>query len=100
MQRIQTFRLLIAGSFVFLAACSQEKVPTVSDYLHDIDSANAMLALYKTDVAKYQSDPRVINASAAMAATAADSVMACWPKKPKTTAGTDHACLDNKGYKR
>lgn len=100
MQRIQTFRLLIVCTVLVITACSREKVPSTSEYLHDIDAANAMLDLYATDPAKYKNDPRVTNASAAVSYLSSDSFLKCWPTKPVSTATTDHACLDRKGYKR
>jgi hypothetical protein len=102
MQRIQALRLLITFGVITLAACGQStKVPTVSDYLHDIDAAHAILKLAKTDIAKYQIDPSVINASAAIAKySTSDILKKCWPTKPATTAGTDHACVDEQGFKR
>ena len=105
MQRIQAYRLLIVCGALALSACTQEKVPSVADYMHDIDSAKAMLDLYKTDVVKYQTDARVINASAAMAKYSSSrefgsALSKCWSTKPATTAGTDHACVDAQGFKR
>ena len=105
MQRIQAFRLLTVCVFLAAAGCSQEKVPTVAEYMHDMDSTKSMLELYKSDRAKYQSDARALNASAAWAeyskAKEFDRPLSkCWSSKPPTTAGTDHACLDNNGFKR
>ncbi|HHW4679570.1 MAG TPA: hypothetical protein ACQGQH_09090 [Xylella sp.] len=100
MQRVQTFRLLMVCTVLVMGACTREKVPSTSEYLHDIDSARAMLKLAATDTAKYQNDPRVINASAAVAKLSSDSFLKCWPTKPVSTATTDHACLDEKGFKR
>jgi len=73
--------------------------------MHDMDSTRKMLELYKSDPAKYQSDARVQNASAAWSAfTAAKEfgrpLAKCWSTKPPTTAATDHVCLDNNGFKR
>ncbi|RWA37089.1 hypothetical protein XfCFBP8078_09540 [Xylella fastidiosa subsp. multiplex] len=85
---------------LLICACSREKVPSTSEYLHDIDAAKAMLDLYATDHAKYQNDPRVTNASAAVSYLSSDSFLKCWPTKPVSTATTDHDCLDRKGFKR
>lgn len=105
MQRIQALRLLIIGGLLVIAGCSQEKVPSIADYMHDMDSVKEMLELYKSDPAKYQTDARVKNASAAWSAfTAAKEfsrpLSKCWATKPPTTVGTDHVCLDNNGFKR
>lgn len=98
MQRIQTFRLLIVCTVLVITACSREKVPSTSEYLHDIDAARAMNKLASTDPAKYQNDPRWINASEAVAKIG--FLQECWPTKPSSTATTDHDCLDRNGYKR
>ncbi|HHW4669131.1 MAG TPA: hypothetical protein ACQGQJ_05895 [Xylella fastidiosa subsp. multiplex] len=100
MQRIQTFRLLMVCAVLLICACSREKVPSTSEYLHDIDAAKAMLKLYATNPAKYQNDPAVINTSEAVAKLDIQSFLDCWPTKPVSTATTDHDCLDRKGFKR
>lgn len=105
MQRIQAFRLLIIGVFLVVAGCSQEKIPSVADYMHDIDATRKMLDLFQSNPAKYQADARVQNASAAWSAFIAAKEFSrplskCWSTKPPTTAGTDHVCLDNNGFKR
>ncbi len=98
MQRIQTFRLLMVCTVLLMSACSREKVPSTSEYLHDIDAAEAMNKLASTDPAKYENDPRWTNSSAAVAKI--EFLRECWPTKPISTATTDHDCLDRKGYKR
>lgn len=108
MQRIQTRWLLI--SFVLtlgLGGCFDKdkssvalKVPTVADYLHDLDSARAKLKEAQTDPVKAQTDQATINASAAVAKAMSPSMLQCWPKKPASSATTDHACLDSKGFVR
>lgn len=105
MQRVQALRLLIISAALTVAGCSNEPVPSVADYMHDMDEAKKILAMHKADPAKYQSDARVKNASEAWAAYSAAKEFArplskCWTSKPPTTAGTDHACLDNNGFKR
>ncbi|MCD8459783.1 hypothetical protein LPH44_11970 (plasmid) [Xylella taiwanensis] len=97
MQRVQTFRLLMVFTVLLMGACSREKVPSTSEYLHDIDSARAMLKLAATDPAKYENDPRWTNASAAIVKL--EFLRECWTK-PISTATTDHACLDKEGFKR
>lgn len=100
MQRIQ--KLLIAGVLgVALAGCDG-KVPTVADYLHDVDAMRAKLTEANNNPAKYQSDPAAINAGAAGSMLYTDErLWECWEKsKPKSTATTNHACLDAKGFKR
>lgn len=109
MQRIQSRWLLIAACLMLLAGCQREdaaKPKTVAQYLHDVDSANAVLEKYRSDPAKYATDADVQNASQAMAQLMAASefgsgVRKCWPAKEKpTTATTDHACLERLGHKR
>ncbi|ADN62003.1 hypothetical protein XFLM_11955 (plasmid) [Xylella fastidiosa subsp. fastidiosa GB514] len=98
MQKVHMFRVSIICTLLLMGACTKEKVPSTSEYLHDIDAARAMLDLAATDRAKYQNDPRGINASDAVAKT--EFLQECWPTKPISTATTDHDCLDRKGYKR
>ncbi|MDS9990853.1 hypothetical protein RAC83_002196 [Xylella fastidiosa] len=98
MQRIQTFRLLMVCAVLLICACSREKVPSTSEYLHDIDAARAMNKLASTDPAKYQNDPRWTNATGAVVQL--EGLQECWPTKPISTATTDHDCLDRKGFKR
>ena len=105
MQRIQNFKLLSAICLVVFSGCSQQQVPTVADYMHDIDAAEQILKLYKSDPSKYSDDPRVKNASKAKselhtAREFGSPLSKCWTSKPPTTAGTDHACLDINGFKR
>jgi hypothetical protein len=104
MQRLQAFRLLMVCGVVAVAACSQDnkggKVLSVAEYLHDLDAAKAMVKQAGTDPVKYQTDPAALNASAAVAKAMSPSMLQCWPTKPASTATTDHACLDGKGFKR
>ncbi len=104
MQRLQTLRLLMVCAVVALGACSKDdKAPpvrSVAEYLHDLDAAKAMVKLAATDPVKYQTDPAALNASAAVAKAMSPSMLQCWPTKPASTATTDHACLDGKGFKR
>lgn len=105
MQRVQTSIVLIALAAFSLAGCGSEKHKSVADYLHDIDSARSLLKEVGKDPAKYQTDARALNASAAWSeyseAKEFDRPLSkCWTSKPPTTAGTDHACLDNNGFKR
>ena len=105
MKKIHAFGLLAMG-FVLLSACTQQsdlgKPLTVGQYLHNIDFARSILRKANNDKAKYQNDPAYINANSAVAAsmTAGDAMLACWPKKPVSTATTDHDCLDRLGYAR
>ncbi|KXB09899.1 hypothetical protein ADT28_00360 (plasmid) [Xylella fastidiosa] len=98
MRKVQTFRLSIICALLLMGACTKEKVPSTSEYLHDIDAARAMLDLAATDTAKYRNDPRGINASEAVAKIG--FLQECWPTKTISTATTDHDCLDRNGYKR
>lgn len=101
MQRLQALRLLMVCAVVALGACSQGgKVLSVAEYLHDLDAAKAMVKLAATDPVKYQTDAAALNASAAVAKAMSPSMLQCWPTKPASTATTDHACLDGKGFKR
>jgi len=103
MQRIQkSWRLLVGGALGLLVACNPTaKVMTTSEYLHDIDAARLQVQKGKTDPAKYMSDPATINASNALAAVSTSLGPYCWPKQsPISSATTDHACLDAKGFKR
>ncbi|EWG13439.1 hypothetical protein DF22_003270 [Xylella fastidiosa] len=92
------FRVSIICTLLLMGACTKEKVPSTSEYLHDIDAAEAMNKLASTDPAKYENDPRWTNSSAAVAKI--EFLRECWPTKPISTATTDHDCLDRKGYKR
>ncbi len=89
---------------VAMGACSKNdespKALSVNEYLHDLDSAKAMVKLAATDPMKYQTDPAALNASAAVAKAMSPSMLQCWPSKPASTATTDHTCLDSKGFKR
>lgn len=98
MQKVHMFRVFIICTLLLMVACTKEKVPSTSEYLHDIDAARAMNKLASTDPAKYQNDPRWINASEAAAKIG--FLQECWPTKPSSTATTDHDCLDRNGYKR
>ncbi|WP_265285824.1 hypothetical protein [Verminephrobacter aporrectodeae] len=68
MQRIQPYKLLMVCTIVAMGACSQEdKVLTVPEYLHDIDKAEALRELRKTNPGKYKrDDPAMTNALAAL----------------------------------
>lgn len=103
MQRIQTCKLLMVIA-ALLMGCSQEsqggKAPSVAAYLHDLDKARAMVKQAGTDPVRYQTDLAALNASAAVAKAMSPSMLECWPSKPASTATTDHACLDAKGFKR
>lgn len=104
MQRIQARWLLTACTVLALGACNNDdkapKTLSVAEYLHDLDAAKAMVKLASTDPVKYQTDPAALNASAAVAKAMSPSMLQCWPTKPASTATTDHACLDGKGFKR
>jgi len=101
MQRVPKYGLLVIFAIALNACGEKEKHMTTSDYLHDMDTAKAMVQKSKTDYAKYQNDPNAINASAALAQTITDNkLQKCWHDKETTTANTDHVCLDNLGYKR
>lgn len=95
---LSVFALVVLAGLVGCTGSSKPK--TVADYLHDLDTAKAVLAHANTDLAKYQNDPDAINASEAVARSMAPDMLKCWPKKPASTATTDHACLDGKGYKK
>ena len=103
MQRIQTYSLLIAGltAAIMTAGCGQEKSRTVAEYLHDIDAANAAAQRYSNDPGRYTGNPDWKNASTAIVKS--QSLGECFPKilgERFTTANTNHACLDQKGYVR
>ena len=102
MQRIQPYRLLIVVPLYFgLAGCNNNRAPSVAEYMHDLDAAQAKLQEAKLDPVKAQTDRAMINASNAVADSMVSSkLLECWHNKPKSTATTDHACLDAKGYKR
>lgn len=102
MQRIQPYRLLITFLFFLgLTGCNNNKAPSVAEYMHDLDAANAKLQEAKLDPVKAQTDRAMINASNAVAQVIdSSSLLECWHHKPISTATTDHACLDAKGYKR
>ncbi len=100
MQRIQTYRVLIVVCITSISACNQVDVPTVTDYLHDLDAARNVLKISQTNPAKHQNDPATMNASAAMAKAMAPDMLVCWPIKPASTSTTDHGCLESKGFKR
>lgn len=101
MQRVQTSIVLMAVAAFTLAGCGQQKSKTVAEHLHDIDSARAAIKQYDNDRGNNQNNPDFINALTATGKV--QFLNDCWPKKETdrfTTANTDHACLDNKGYKR
>ncbi|MCW5287464.1 hypothetical protein D8B29_06885 [Verminephrobacter eiseniae] len=95
----------MVSAILIVAGCSSEKVPSVADYMHDMDETRKILDMHRSNPAKYQSDARVQNAAAAWSAYLAAKAFSrplskCWASKPPTTAGTDHACLDNNKFKR
>jgi len=102
------FMIAYLASLAGLVGCKDdskkaEAVPTVGQYLHDIDKAKTMLVLIKNDPTKYATDPSALNAQMAIARK--EGLLDCWPQRNGafhvvTTAATDHACLDNKGYTR
>lgn len=90
-----------------LTACSKvgEKVPSVAEYLHDIDAARAKTKEYQADPSRLQNDPAVINASQALAKLgSSERTLSCWGKnyaeRKVATASTNHECLDALGFKR
>jgi predicted small lipoprotein YifL len=102
MNKFTSVCVLVAVA-VSLAACNQkggsDKPRSVADFIHDLDAAKAVLKEAKADPSK-SGDQVVINASQAVAQAMSPSMLACWPTKPASTATTDHACLDGKGFKR
>lgn len=103
MQRVQTSIVLMAVAAFTLAGCGNEKHKSVADYLHDIDSARALLKEVGKDPAKYAGDANAMNAAQANSLISVSKVNDCWPKSDSnriTTANTNHACLDAAGYKR
>lgn len=89
---------LLIGALLLAAGC-QEKGRSVADYIHDIDSARAVLKDSKAHPEKaYDAD--VVNASKAVAESMSPSMAECWPTKPSSTATVDHDCLNRKGFKR
>lgn len=106
MPRIQITHLLIAAA-VLMCGCSPdqsaEKPRTVAQYMHDMDAAYAALKHYSNDPGRYQDSADWANASAATQKIQFHNE--CWPqtsgeKKRFTTANTDHACLDERGFRR
>lgn len=101
MQRLQTRYLLTVLAITTLNACSPAvQPPTTAFYLHDLDAAKSLVKQAAADPSKYQNDMSVANASAALAKAMSPSFLQCWPTKPASTATTDHACLDGKGFKK
>lgn len=95
MQRIQVQRLLIAA-LVALVGCSPEKTPvekthTKSEFLHDGDLLARTLAFCKDNPAERQALPNCINAGAA---AFGKGLLPCFDH------GINHACLEQRGYKR
>lgn len=105
-QKTQKTRVFATAAALALSlpAFGEWKTPTVADYMHDIDKARVMNEKGKNDYAKYKDDPAVMNAAAALAklSTQGPSLKECWGGSvgKASTATTDHACLDAKGYKR
>lgn len=104
MRRIQTLWLLIAACLLSIGGCSknteESNVKTVSQYLHDIDSARVAIKKYSDNVGQNRENPDFINALSAR--NKIQFLNDCWPKKEKdrfTTANTDHACLEKNGFK-
>ena len=103
-----TFDLLYKGKPTMAKGASECDLDGPADDLEitcswdapDLDAAKAMVKLAATDPVKYQTDPAALNASAAVAKAMSPSMLQCWPTKPASTATTDHACLDGKGFKR
>lgn len=106
MRKTQNPRVLAIAAALTLSmpAFGEGKAPSVADYMHDIDKARVMNEKGKNDYAKYKDDPAVMNAAAALAklSTQGPSLKECWGGSvgKASTATTDHACLDAKGYKR
>lgn len=105
MRGIQKNWLLIAIVALGLAACSkpepEPEYKTVAQHLHDIDGAKAAIKKYAQDKGKYSGTPDYMNAS--QANHLKQFMGDCWPQTKSgtrfTTANTNHACLDAKGYK-
>lgn len=104
MLRIQKNPLLIGGALValLLVGCTKsDEFPTVAEYIHDLDSAKAMLQKARNSPDQYGPDHvGAMRASKAFAESMSPGNMECWPVKPASSATTDHACLDGKGFKR
>jgi hypothetical protein len=82
---------------IVLGGCTKESSgpKTVADFLHDIDTAKVMVKEISNDPSK-KSDERYRNASRAYMLSLN---FQCW-ESPRSTATTNHDCLDAKGYKR
>lgn len=98
-----TLIVLAVFSALVVAGCDDKqgtaKPESVADFLHDLDAAKAVLKAEKAQPGS-NSTQAVNNASQAVAQAMSPSMLACWPTKPASTATTDHACLDGKGFKR
>ena len=115
--------ILAAFLAVPLAAISQERIPSVNDYIHDISNARATIksgkSAYDAEVARLASNPQAmikfVNTESPMtnASKALERIHSAYEfKRPlskcfggqqfssATTEKTDHACVDAAGFKR
>ena len=106
-----------------LAAISQERIPSVNDYIHDISNARAVVkngkSAYEAEVARHASNTQAmikfVNTESPItnASKALERIHSAYEfKRPlskcfggqqfssATTEKTDHACVDAAGFKR
>lgn len=99
----KTFLVVAVLCAFSVAGCGEKhsagQLISVADFLHDLDAARAVLKSEKAQPGK-NSKQVVDSASQAVAQAMSPSMLACWPTKPASSATTDHACLDSKGFKR
>lgn len=119
MPTIQRIGLLIAlVSSVALAGCTDTGKPDdpltdeqkiehwkLADWLHDIDSANAVWKRGRNGdfgPSTMGVVPRLelVGRAVALSSSVDIGVRECWFDREVDTAHTDHACLDKEGYKR
>lgn len=125
MQRIKIYKMATAiGFFILhLGAHGQERILSVNDYIHDINSAKYVTKTrgpaYEAEVARLASNPQAmvkfINTESPVtnASKALEKIHVAYEfKRPlskcfggqnfsaATTEKTDHACVDAAGFKR
>lgn len=102
-KKLITLVICVSGGLILTACQERAKVMTVAEYMHDIDAHEIARKKYENN--RSLADENVSDATNVFSVKARLSFggrgTECWPKnEERTTANTNHTCLDNAGYKR